>query len=150
MAPMSRSAGKTEAVTKLQVNYATDAGAFPAFMEIMKMELIAAFLIAHECATWTHPGTGEVRIYLNRFAKDLLEIEATYYKTGNLCSFYWHGEKDSNSYGRKILSALDKAYFSKKDGRFHAVNSYSGMDLSDALMEAVTERMKTENFQAAA
>ena len=114
------------------------------------IEIIAAYLIAHECATWTHPGTGEVRIYLNSFAKELLEIEATYYKTGNLSSFSWHGEKDSNSYGRKILSALDKAYFSRKDGKFHAVNSYSGMDLSDALMEAVTERIKAENFQAAA
>lgn len=114
------------------------------------IELIAAYLIAHECATWTHPGTGETRIYLNRFAKDLLEIEATYYKTGNLCSFSWHGEKDSNSYGKKVLSALDKAYFSRKDGKFHAVNSYSRMDLSDELMEAVTERIKAENFQAAA
>lgn len=113
-------------------------------------ELIAAYLIAHECATWTHPGTGETRIYLNRFAKDLLEIEATYYKTGNLCSFYWHGEKDSNSYGKKVLSALDKAYFSRKDGKFHAVNTYSGMDLSDELMDAVQSRIKAENFQAAA
>lgn len=114
------------------------------------IEVIAAYLIAHECATWKHPGTGEVRIYLNRFAKEVLEIEASYYKTGNLCSFSWHGEKDSNSYGKKILSALDKAYFSKKDGKFHAVNSYSRMDLSDELMEAVTERIKAENFQAAA
>lgn len=114
------------------------------------IEIIAAYLIAHECATWTHPGTGEVRIYLNRFAKELLEIEASYYKTGNLASFYWHGEKDSNSYGKKVLSALDKAYFSKKDGKFHAVNSYSRMDLSDELMEAVQSRIKSENFQTAA
>lgn len=113
-------------------------------------ELIAAYLIAHECATWTHPGTGEVRIYLNRFAKDLLEIETSYHKTGTLSSFKWHGEQGSNCYGKKVLSALDKAYFSRKDGKFHAVNSYSRMDLSDELMEAVTERIKAENFQAAA
>ena len=114
------------------------------------MEIIAAYLIAHECATWTHPYTREERIYLNRFAKELLEIEVSYHKTGTLSSFRWHGEQGSNSYGRKILSALDKAYFSRKDGTFHAVNSYSGIDLSDALMEAVTDRIKSENFQAAA
>lgn len=113
-------------------------------------ELIAAYLIAHECATWTHPKTGETRIYLNCFAKEVLEIETTYHKTGTLSSFRWHGEQGSNCYGKKILAALDKSYFSKKDGKFHAVNSYSRMDLSDELMEAVTERIKAENFQAAA
>ena len=114
------------------------------------MELIAAFLIKHECGSWTHPYTGEERIYLNRYAHDLLEIEVDYYKTGNLSAFCWHGEKGSNCYGKKILSALDKAYFSKKDGKFHAVNTYSGIDLSDDLMKAVTERIKAENFTAAA
>ena len=113
-------------------------------------EIIAAYLIAHECATWTHPYTGEERIYLNRFAKELLEIEVSYHKTGTLSSFRWHGEQGSNSYGKKVLSALDKSYFSKKDGKFHAVNSYSRMDLSDELMEAVQSRIKAENFQAAA
>ena len=114
------------------------------------IELIAAFLIKHECGAWTHPYTGEERIYLNRFAHDLLEIEVSYYKTGNLSAFRWHGEKDSNCYGKKILSALDKAYFSKKDGKFHAVNTYSGIDLSGELLEAVTARIKAENFQTAA
>ena len=106
------------------------------------IETIATFLIKHECATWEHPGNGEVRIYLNSFAKDLLEIETTYYKTGNLASFSWHGEKDSNCYGKKVLGCLNKSYFSKKDGKFHC--NTRDMDLSDELMEAVTARIKTE------
>ena len=80
----------------------------------------------------------------------VLEIETSYHKTGTLSSFRWHGEQGSNCYGKKVLSALDKSYFSKKDGKFHAVNSYSRMDLSDELMEAVQSRIKAENFQAAA
>lgn len=115
------------------------------------MELIAAYLIAHGCMTWNHPRTGETRIYLNRFSWDLLEIEATFYKSGSISSYSRYGEKGSNNRGYRVISTLKKAYFNPKTGKFVCDNFHNlGEILSEELMEAVTERIKSENFQAAA
>lgn len=51
------------------------------------------------------------RIYTKDIAKKLLNIKDDYYNTGNLRSFEWEDGKESNSYGRKVLSAIGSSYF---------------------------------------
>lgn len=51
------------------------------------------------------------RIYIKDIAKKLLNIKDDYYNTGNLQSFEWEDGKESNSYGRKVLSAIGSSYF---------------------------------------
>ena len=51
------------------------------------------------------------RIYIKDIAKKLLNVKDDYYKTGNLQSFEWEDGKESNSYGRKVLSAIGSSYF---------------------------------------
>ena len=75
--------------------------------------------------------------------RKITEKAVKYRKINNVRS-----EKRFSSFEAAILLQWRKKM--KKDGKFHAVNSYSRMDLSDELMEAVTERIKAENFQAAA
>lgn len=45
------------------------------------MNEIATMLLDNGCRVWTHPRTGEERIYLNKFALKLLDIEVECYKT---------------------------------------------------------------------
>ena len=51
------------------------------------------------------------RIYIKDIAKKLLNVKDDYYKTGNLQSFEWEAGKESNGYGRKVLSAIGSSYF---------------------------------------
>ena len=51
------------------------------------------------------------RIYIKDIAKKLLNIKDDYYNTGNLRSFEWEDGQESNSYGRKVLSAIGSSYF---------------------------------------
>ena len=56
----------------------------------------AFLLLSIGAKAWRHPESGDIRIYLNRAAEDLLEIEKDYYRTGNLSSFSWRGHQTSN------------------------------------------------------
>ena len=104
----------------------------------------AFFLISLGAKAWKHPENGEVRIYLNRVADDLLDIEKDFYKTGNLSSFSWRGYQTSNCRGKRIMAALDGAYYDVKTGRI-VTNRWSDSDtaatVKAALAEAIAARM---------
>lgn len=108
-------------------------------------ETKAAFLLLSIGAkAWRHPETGDIRIYLNRAADDLLEIEKDYYRTGNLSSFSWRGHQTSNCQGKRIIAALDGAYYDVKSGRV-VTNRWADSDtaatVKEALSEAIAARM---------
>ena len=96
------------------------------------MNEIATMLIDNGCKVWTHPSTGEERIYLNGFARHLLNIEIDRYNTGNLRTFTIDGVRTSNCEGRRILGALEKAYYSVTKGKFHAGTA----EITDRIAEA--------------
>lgn len=104
----------------------------------------AFFLISIGAKAWKHPETGATRIYLNRAADDLLDIEKDFYKTGNLRSFSWRGHQTSNCQGKRIIAALDGAYFDVKTGRL-ITNRWADSDtastVKEALAEAIADRM---------
>lgn len=60
---------------------------------------------------WVHPRTGAVRMYFNRAALTLLNIEVGYHKTGNLAFFSINGHQTSNCAGKQYLKSLNKAYW---------------------------------------
>lgn len=60
------------------------------------------------------------RIYMKEEAKKWLGVKDDYYKTGNLRSFEWEDGLESNSYGRKVLSAIENSYFDVNSQTFEA------------------------------
>lgn len=71
----------------------------------------ANYLTEKGLSVWEHPRTGEKRIYLNKVAQELLDIEVERYKTGSLKYFSMKGEEESNSYGNEVIDAIQKAYY---------------------------------------
>lgn len=104
----------------------------------------AFFLLGLGAKAWKHPESGEIRIYLNRISDDLLGIEKDFYKTGNLQSFSWRGHQTSNCQGKRIMTALDGAYYEVKTGQI-ITNRWADRDTADtvkaALAEAIAARM---------
>lgn len=104
----------------------------------------AFFLLGLGAKAWKHPESGEIRIYLNRISDDLLDIEKDYYHTGNLSSFSWRGHQTSNCQGKRIIAALDGAYYDVKAGRI-ITNRWADSDtaatVKAALAEAIAARM---------
>lgn len=104
----------------------------------------AFFLLSIGAKAWKHPESGDIRIYLNKSADDLLEIEKDYYRTGNLSSFSWRGHQTSNCQGKRIITALDGAYYDVKTGRV-ITNRWADSDtaatVKEALAEAIAARM---------
>lgn len=104
----------------------------------------AFFLLGLGAKAWRHPETGEIRIYLNRISDDLLDIEKDYYRTGNLSSFSWRGHQTSNCQGKRIMTALDGAYFDVRTGRVvtnRRADSDTAATVKAALAEAIAARM---------
>ena len=104
----------------------------------------AFLLLSIGAKAWKHPESGDIRIYLNRSAEELLEVEKDFYKTGNLRSFCWRGHQTSNCQGKRIMTALDKAYYDVKTGKFvmnHWADSDTASTVKDALTEAIAARM---------
>lgn len=60
------------------------------------------------------------RIYMKEEAKKWLNVKDDYYKTGNLRSFEWEDGLESNSYGKKVLSAIENSYFDVNSQTFEA------------------------------
>lgn len=87
------------------------------------------------------------RVYLKDLAKELLNLDTDYYKTGNLHSFSWYDGRESNTRGRKILKAIDSSYFDLNNGK--VVVPYSRFEYEDDIAdqvrnkysEALTERL---------
>ena len=104
----------------------------------------AFFLLSIGAKAWRHPESGDIRIYLNRISDDLLGIEKDFYKTGNLQSFSWRGHQTSNCQGKRIMVALDGAYYDVKTGRV-VTNRWADSDtaatVKAALAEAIAARM---------
>ena len=104
----------------------------------------AFFLLGLGAKVWKHPESGEIRIYLNRVSDDLLGIEKDFYKTGNLREFSWRGHQTSNCQGKRIMAALDGAYFDVKTGCI-ITNRWADSDTAGsvkaALAEAIAARM---------
>lgn len=104
----------------------------------------ALLLLSIGAKVWRHPESGDLRIYFNRTADDLLEVEKEYYKTGNLRSFCWRGHQTSNCQGKRIMTALDGAYYDVKTGKI-IVNRWTDSDTAStvkaALAEAIAARM---------
>ncbi len=98
----------------------------------------AFFLLGLGAKAWKHPESGEIRIYLNRISDDLLDIEKDYYHTGNLSSFSWRGHQTSNCQGKRIIAALDGAYYEVKTGRI-ITNRWADRDTADTVKEALAE-----------
>ena len=104
----------------------------------------AFFLLSIGAKAWRHPESGDIRIYLNRISDDLLDIEKDFYKTGNLSSFSWRGHLTSNCQGKRIMAALDGAYYDVKTGRI-VTNRWADSDTAStvkaALAAAIAARM---------
>lgn len=80
------------------------------------------------------------RIYVKDIAKKLLNIKDDYYNTGNLRSFEWEDGQESNSYGRKVLSAIDDSYFDVNSQTFKAEGINS--DVNKLVVEKLNEKAK--------
>ena len=80
------------------------------------------------------------RIYIKDIAKKLLNIKDDYYNTGNLRSFEWEDGQESNSYGRKVLSAIDDSYFDVNSQTFKAEGFNS--DVNKVVVEKLNEKAK--------
>ena len=80
------------------------------------------------------------RIYVKDIAKKLLNIKDDYYNTGNLRSFEWEDGIESNSYGRKVLSAIDDSYFDVNSQTFKAEGFNS--DVNKVVVEKLNEKAK--------
>lgn len=66
---------------------------------------------------WIHPGTGEVRYYINDAWK-YGGLYLDFYNTGNIAIAKLDGEKISNSEGRRLSGAIDKCWITE-DGKVH-------------------------------
>lgn len=77
---------------------------------------VAEKLVALGGNRWTKGGRD--RVYFNN-ATEIVGIETTYYKTGNLSSVKMNGEFVSNSRGRSYLAALEGAYVDLADNSVH-------------------------------
>ena len=81
------------------------------------------------------------RIYIKDIAKKLLNIKDDYYNTGNLRSFEWEDGQESNSQGKRILSAIGSSYFDIPSQTFKA-ESYSDPELAQKVVEKLNEKAK--------
>lgn len=81
------------------------------------------------------------RIYIKDIAKKLLNVKDDYYETGNLRSFEWEDGQESNSQGKRILSAIGSSYFDIPSQTFKA-ESYSDPELAQKVAEKLNEKAK--------
>ena len=96
---------------------------------------IEGYLLKNGCKLWN-----DRRIYIKDIAKKWLNIKDDYYKTGNLRSFEWEDGQESNSYGRKVLSAIDDSYFDVNSQTFKAEGFNS--DVNKVVIEKLNEKAK--------
>lgn len=80
------------------------------------------------------------RIYIKDIAKKLLNIKDDYSNTGNLRSFEWEDGKESNSYGRKVLSAIGSSYFDVNSQTFKCDSLH--LEIDKLVIEKLNEKTK--------
>ena len=81
------------------------------------------------------------RIYTKDIVKKLLNVKDDYYKNGNLRSFEWEDGQESNSQGKRILSAIGSSYFDIPSQTFKA-ESYSDPELAQKVIDKLNEKAK--------
>ena len=96
---------------------------------------IEGYLLKNGCKLWN-----DRRIYMKDIAKKWLNIKDDYYNTGNLRYFEWEDGQESNSYGRKVLSAIDDSYFDVNSQTFKAEGFNS--DVNKIVVEKLNEKAK--------
>lgn len=69
---------------------------------------------------WTK--NGKDRVYLSKIGNELIGLECSYYKSGNLSSAYLAGEKISNAEAQRVMSVYSRAYVNAMTGELHDVN----------------------------
>ena len=87
---------------------------------------------------WTHPSTGEIRHYINRWDKLIDGLEFSTYKTGNISAAKLDGESISNSSAKRIFAGVDKVYVT---GDTVIVQGY-GNKRSPMSVQEIAERIK--------
>lgn len=100
------------------------------------------------CTEWVHPGTGEVRIYVNDLA-GLYGLRTSHYNTGNISSATLNGEKISNSEAKRILHHMSSAkLWIGGDGRI----MHKGLSEQECviILAALREQIKTALAEEAA
>ena len=85
------------------------------------------------------------RIYIKDIAKDWLEVNADFYNTGSLRSFEWIEGKESNSQGKRILSAIGSSYFDIPSRTFKA-ESYSDPELAQKVVDMLTKEAREQGL----
>lgn len=75
-------------------------------------------IIAIGGSEWTHPGTGEIRIYINDWPA-LIGLDVNRYGTGNISSATLDGERISNARARDILGTVTRVWWSDADSKIH-------------------------------
>lgn len=96
---------------------------------------IEGYLLKNGAKLWN-----DRRIYIKDIAKKWLNVKDDYYNTGNLRSFEWEDGQESNSYGRKVLSAIDDCYFDVNSQTFKAMGINS--DVNKVVVEKLNEKAK--------
>jgi hypothetical protein len=93
---------------------------------------------------WTHPRTGEVRIYINDdIWAPLVDFEVNRYKSGNICGASLNGRRVSNNKASYVL--VSRIYWTSTTGELRFENSSMlddviGIDtVEDAIRKAVED-----------
>lgn len=103
--------------------------------QLLKEKYPEGYLLKNGGKLWN-----DRRIYINDIAKKLLNVKDDYYKTGNLRYFEWEDGKESNSYGRKVLSAIGSSYFDVNSQTFKAEGINS--EVNKVVVEKLNEKAK--------
>lgn len=92
---------------------------------------------------WIHPGTGEVRYYINKaYTYGGLDVE--FYKSGNVSDAYLNGESISNRRARSLMASVDKVWMTE-DGKIHAIGYSTEHDFFKAVCEGIHKALEDEN-----
>ena len=100
-------------------------------------ELTPENLVAVGGSRWTK--AGKDRVYFNSW-RTFIDLELSYYNSGNIASATLKGEHISNSKAAKLLGGIEKVWYDVSDGKFHG-SSWGGFN--DDLFAEVVDAIKT-------
>ena len=99
-----------------------------------KLETIRTFT-----NSWTHPRTGEERLYLDQDAAcRFIGLAVQRYKSGSIKHATLEGETISNTLAFRIVNAMHKAYYSVATGKWYAYND----DAIDLIIDKLAKMEK--------
>ncbi len=100
-------------------------------------------LIAKGASRWTK-GDHD-RLYLNGAAKEIVGLETTHYKSGNISAATLKGESISNNRAGKISDIICSAYIDLTTGKLYGRVRGEPMDLLRAALEDLIESEKAQD-----